>query len=254
MNIAPDLDRLMWSIADGGDPSAVESFRNRFPELQHELAKRVSLVQSLKHAKQLHVSGGPRPSFTPRRVAHSRTIPSGRTTLGLAFAAGAVLALAGYMGLFSGRRTSSPITVANATVLTAKSAVPAPFLGPVRSQSHVPQKLSAEEGIANGGAGQPPSSYQPSVAPKQVPGSPPANQTVTMKQVPLSTALKAISKQCRIEIETAPKFPDPVIDMNYVDMDGMSILQDLGSKYSFGVVSEGIDKVLLVPQPAGTGP
>ena len=51
MRIAPDVDKLMWTLAESGQPLAVEDFQGRFPELKVELSRRVQLMQDLRNAK-----------------------------------------------------------------------------------------------------------------------------------------------------------------------------------------------------------
>src|SRR5690242_7527723 len=41
----------MWTLAEGGDPRAIAEFESRFPQLRPELARRVSIVKSMRDAR-----------------------------------------------------------------------------------------------------------------------------------------------------------------------------------------------------------
>src|SRR5690242_17887642 len=67
-HLPAEIERLMWLVAEGSDSRAIADFEARFPDLKHELSKRISMVRSLKSAgKTVHTDHIPR--FVPRVAA-----------------------------------------------------------------------------------------------------------------------------------------------------------------------------------------
>ena len=48
MPIPPEIDELMWAIAENDTADAVYDFEHRFPKYQQELMRRIKTVQALK--------------------------------------------------------------------------------------------------------------------------------------------------------------------------------------------------------------
>jgi hypothetical protein len=271
VSIAPDLDKLMWNIADSGETAAAESFQKRFPELKHELSKRMNLVQDIKKAKNLHSAVPARPEFKLKQRGESPSYkPSGRLVAVTSFVLGAAVVFAAAYTFFRSRN-DVPAAISRPIPL-GQSVKPCPTPAANASDSVKPEftrNLPDENGVdpksTHAGSqtqiqAQPQSNVQdrPDVQLTQtqngvepIKDSAKASakgQRIIMKQVPLSTALRTISSQYGLKIDTAPGFPDPTVDIDSLDKDALAILKDIGSKYGFGVLEEGDKSVLLVPQ------
>jgi hypothetical protein len=109
--IAPEVERLMWLIAEERDPRAISDFESRFPELKLELSKHMAMVSGLKTAGR-KVPEHRIPRFVPRHASAPR-----RQTglyIAVAFVAGA-LAFGSYAGvtLLRPEKTKTPIVRQN---------------------------------------------------------------------------------------------------------------------------------------------
>src|SRR5690349_8339480 len=104
--IAPEVERLMWLVAENRDPKAIADFELRFPELKGELAKHMAMVSGLRTAgKKTPPHSIPR--FVPR-YAHVQRRPTG-LYVALAFVLGA-MAFGSYAGytVLGNKQTPKP--------------------------------------------------------------------------------------------------------------------------------------------------
>jgi hypothetical protein len=250
----------MWNIADSGEIAAAESFQKRFPELKHELAKRMNLVADIKKAKALHMAVPVRPEFRLKQRAQSNGFkPSGRLVASTAFVLGAALVFAVSYTIMKVRNAPAPQQTSPGlpSCLTPKAPAHPPTynsqinskerLVPYSTDTQMTKPLppsikdhASEQLDENGNGPVPVESTPEEIGPKP--------QRMIMKQVHLSDALHAISSQYGLKIQTAPGFPDPTIDLDTQEKDALGILRDIGTKYGFGVVEEGDKSVLLVQQ------
>lgn len=94
MKVAPEVEKLMWTIADTHDKAAQENFEKLFPDLRNELLRRIRLVSEIKDAKSLHINPVVRPAFALKptgklRLSPKRAIYSSVLIVGAALAAAA---------------------------------------------------------------------------------------------------------------------------------------------------------------------
>lgn len=241
MKIAPDVDQLMWVLAEQSDRKAVEEFEARFPELKFELAKRVALVSNLRGAGKAVRADKPR--FTapaPQSMAWHRPFA-------LAAIAAALCVLA--YGTFFATRT----------LLSGPRSVPKvePVAG--TSRPEVPRSAVKREAP----------DATPNVAipaPKPLPIEPPAyvpkyqqRHSIAIEEAGLLTVLEAIATQTGMQVEVAPGIDDLKISCRYEEATGLEMLRDLGAKFGFTALSQGGNRVLLVPvvdsrSPGNAGP
>jgi hypothetical protein len=250
------MDRLMWTIAESGDPKAAAEFEQRFPSLRIELLQRISMLSGLKGARAVHVPEMLRPAFRP---ASKRFSSNRRRGIAVAALAGfAALAAASYVYVIK-RQTvpqePAPIHVYSpfADIDHANEAgshyrrlpqsnkeVIKPDGSPIATKPPITRSKSEIDNHFPLYGTEPPIG-----ASKDAAGTP--IKKVMMSRVGLTDALKAIGVQCQLEVQFAPQMPNPTVDVDYADTTGIEILQDLGKKYGFSVVSEGKSKVLLLP-------
>lgn len=228
--IPADIEQLMWAVAEQGDPSAIEDFESRFPDLAPELKKRTRMLSGLRRARLASEINTP-PTFRLKQTGRPR--PQTR----LVWVAGA-LVLAG---------------IAVASYLVSKPLVtpkPAPHetvaqqqLPPL--QQHAPPKAPPKP---------------PPTQPEQP--SQPTTQSddqvlvhIELKQVPLQTAMDAIAKMGHKKLQVAPLTPNNDVDVKYEGVTAMEALQDIGAKYGLTFFDQGDGTILVIPaanqSPAG---
>ena len=230
--VAPEIDELMWSLAEARDPQALDEFGQRHPDMILELGKRLSLTAGLRGAAE---SGRPSsiPRFTPRPMAQ----PIWARPLALAAAATVLSALA--IGSFMITRDlpapepTPVVSVGSGPIEKPRNPVVEPDLlrpnhdGPSTSNPAPPPQ-------------EPPFYMQP--------------HTVEVTAANLPQVLDRIGQECGLEI-TMPDVPadlaDIQIEARYYNRSGMDMLNDLGSKYGFTAFSQGGNKVLIVPAREG---
>ncbi len=252
MRISPEVDEMMWSIANSGDFQAVENFKKQFPDFHDELSRRVLLVKDLKKARTLQVATVPRPAF----VAKTRIRPyiSWPVVAGAIFSVAAVSAAVVYKVNQAGPVADSCRAIAAAphaavfsvprpvetpyTVFTKKLPAPNPMPAPKDRQESPPSEEQGSALIPEKGPDRP--------TPANTRGDETAETHIVFKQTPLDTVIRAIASSYKTEIKSAPGMPNADIDVDDHAKTPREILERLGHKYGFGVVDDG-DYLLLVP-------
>lgn len=261
MRIEPDVDSLMWTVAEGSNPHAVDDFEARFPDLKAELSKRVKLLSGLRSAKSLYVPAV-RPAFTPHLLASRRQRFTKPALVGAMLLLGAVLAVATFsVASFIGTREAEkaykqesidmhngaciPATPGKFNPSTARSyqARPATSTTGAPSVPDVPQSQGqnapASESSAN--------TSQAAQGALSAPNDDLSPVQVKLLQVPLSQALQFVGSKAGLQVELAPGMPNPTVDVDYSNMSAASILRAMGAKYGFRALNQGQGKVLAVP-------
>ncbi len=237
--IAPDLDALMWKIAEDFDLPAAEDFQSRFPELKGELATRMSMVRGLRQSRpEAKATEVVVPRFVPREptVVNRRAqfVVVGMATL-------AVLAFGSY------------VVVANLPKNAPKPAMisVAPDHPTVGSPNST-QPETMNETPVKGTEPEPETSKPRPVDPVVMPWDKP--QSVAIADAPLIDVLNMIGMTCKLQLEIAPKMPNPTISVQYSNKTGMDMLKDLGNQYGFTPLAQGDGRVLIVPAVPFTNP
>jgi hypothetical protein len=231
--VAPDLDRLMWAIAEANDDRAASDFESRFPELRNELTKRIAMVRGLKVSKPHAEPVRQLPKFDLRPTPEPRI--SYRTGYVLACMAAAVVAFGSY-------------------VVTGSL---------LRSPDPAPLPLVLQEQPVDALSGFDPSGMAPMPAPSSSLGStasgtqPPAPTlpvprmqrplTVRLNRVPLAVALEAVAGQVSATLEIAPGLPEIDVSLDYHGVGAIEIFKDLGRRYGFTAFDQGGGGILIVP-------
>src|ERR1700722_1257508 len=65
-HLPPDIDRLLWEVAESQNPPPSDDFEKRFPQLVIELGKRIKLVRELRDARDHGDFKKPVPRFDRR--------------------------------------------------------------------------------------------------------------------------------------------------------------------------------------------
>jgi len=236
--VSPEVERLMWLIAEDRDPRAIADFESRFPDLKYELSKHISMVNGLKTAGR-KVPPHTIPRFVPKYAAPKPGFNRGYI---LAFAALLAASALGSWSYFSGN-SHSPT--------------------PVNVVSHVPPDSPPntirfpETGLGSPNPGT-------TNAPNPTTGSNPLTTDMTPPAVhvddpmmhpvsfpdgtaPLKTVIASICKQAGLIPEMAPGMPEVEVVLNYHDQPAGEVLEDLGKKYGFTARPQEKGAFLMVP-------
>jgi hypothetical protein len=249
VKIAKEVDAMMWDIANTGDFQAIENFKKQFPDLHGELSRRVLLLKDLRKAKSLQVAPVTRPAFVPKaKIRHYVSWPAvGLATLSLAVAATATVKTISSRSSGDGccAESNGPHLV-NTSIrhFPQKRLLRSPDDRPPRPHT-IPVDSQKPTNFGSPATAMPPP-MQGSLTKSDGAGEP-VRLRVALKEASLSEVIHAISATFKLDIQTAPGLPNPSVDIDEQDTDGRGLLDRLGRKYGFGVISEGTNSVLLVP-------
>jgi len=224
--ISPEVDRLMWLVAEENNSKAIEDFGNRFPDLRVELVRRLEMVRSLRGAgnkvRTLEV-----PAFRPKLVPSAP-----RVSYRLAFAAAAVAFAAIGLGTYA--------LVSNSGRLQAPRIQPIPTEMPT-----MPPAVTYNEHLP---APQP--TQTPLVPQNQVPNDIPdymQPQNFEFHGTKLAMALRMIATAGHFQIEIGPGLPDIEVSSNYGQVTPVEALKRLGEEFGFTAFAQEKGRVLIIP-------
>jgi hypothetical protein len=234
--IAPEIEELMWAIAESRDPQAIDEFGQRFPDLRGELGKRLMLTADLKGALKTPLVNSI-PKFQPR--AH-HAVPVWQRPLALA-AATLLLAMVAFGSYVAARRAlESEAQPDSAAIVASRSGV---------SKDVQPDDPRAPKLLP----GTAPDDPAVRVPPAQPAASLPEYlkpRTLSIKEGRFADVLMLVGAACNLEIEmpdVPPDMADMIIEANYENVSGLAILQDMGAKYGFTPFTQGGNRILIVP-------
>lgn len=226
----PEIDQLLWLVAESSDPAAVRDFEQRFPDYMLELGKRTAMVRDLQVARQHLPSRAAVPRFQVPRSA-----PSLRPQRIVWALSAAMIATAGIAAFFTARHLMAPPVQPEGSTVVRNQISPEPnsvvFVEPGKQPGPIPDTAGSTLETAPANA-QPthllPISYQ-------------------KNNVRLETALDEIAKQCGLIVEVGPGLANIEIDVSFVELTGAAMISALGSKYGFTVFDEGNGTLLVIP-------
>ena len=231
MKVPPEIDRLMWAVAESPTDSAVLEFGSRYPDHRAELMKRMNMVRELKHeVRPSDDAHRELPRFQPKPPAPPGMPNGWPVAVSLAALALGTLAYAGY------------------AVSRAPKAVPPPAPPVVNLAPPVPPKIVY-------------STAPPSLSPENEQPAPPPTPVdttaaylkprakVSFKDVSLMDALTMLSAESGMKLIIGPGFQDEKISLDYADRSTLEILLDLAKQYAFTVSDEGSGNFLVLPVP-----
>ncbi len=227
-HIPPELDGLMWTLAENPDARALDEFGERYPTYRAELGKRIALVRTFRGARPHEPKSAPR--FSPRPAPR----PAWRPVPVLAgLAALLTLGFAGYWGAvkLAPRNVERPPDVVAANV----DPVQLPDNGGVVYQDK-PQ------------AQQPP--MGDTATPPNAPLATPAldqTQDLRVDNTFLQSAIQLLAEGSGYTVLFAPGMPNPTISTDYRSTRAKDILADLGREYGFTIFEEGNGQLLAIP-------
>jgi hypothetical protein len=235
MKIPPEIDRLMWAVAEANDPKALDDFEARYPMYRYELGKRLSMLRGLRGARPTEAVR----VFEPRYATSSPLRPRWVYAVGALCLAS--LAVASYFGTaLMLPRNPKPI------------AAPLVRIDPPRVDGGVEYVPAPEN----------PTPQVVPVRPRidPVPQTPAylKPQNLQLDEAPLQTALQLLAAQSGLRIEFAPGMANPKISIDYRGQSAIEILKDMGEQFGFTAFDQGDRSVLVVPavekEPLTTSP
>ncbi|RYG49277.1 hypothetical protein EON79_01835 [bacterium] len=226
--VPPEIESLIWTIAEDPTEKAVQEFHGRYPTYAGELARRIATVRALKGAGKENPPR--RPGFTPR----PEPAPAGRTAAWAAGLALAAVAVASFtFAIFARRQPDAPAPQPIPVVVAPK---PTPTIEPKPIPQPDPEPALTND-LQEGDVGpikeETPSWRKP--------------RKVTLKGVALVTALQTIAAQGGLKIQIDPGMPNPTINVSYQNLNTVEILQKMGLEYAFTPYDQGDGSVIIVP-------
>jgi hypothetical protein len=234
MKIAPDVENMMWMVAESADPQAVADFESRFPHLRYELSKRIDMVRKLKASGKMARPDGSIPQFVPP----TRFVSPFGSRFRWSFAALALTALA--FGSFYGTRMFMASRSDTKPVAPPK-VIFAPLNGSETNRQPTDPGLKPEPdepketGIV-----------QPEDEPKLV-AKWEKPHDVRFEKIGLRDAIRAIAAQSGLKVDMPPDMPNDDIVVDYRRMSALEILQDMAPRFGFTVFDQGEGSVLVIP-------
>ena len=237
MKIAPDVERLMWMVAESADPKAVEDFESRFPQLRYELAKRIEMVRHLKASGRSVRRESSIPQF--RRPVAGPSPFGARMRWSIAALALSALAF----GSFFATRALIPSKPAPPPVVQNPSIEPTN--DPVQESPDLdtpkePTSIETPTTTESTGLKQPDDQPLPDAKWEKP-------QTIKFQRIGLASALQAIGLQCGLKLDIPADMPNDEIVVNYQGMTGLEILADMGPRFGFTAFDQGGGHVIIVP-------
>lgn len=225
--IPPEIDALMWRLAEEGGPIAQMEFEQRYTRYGPELTRRIRMVAELRQAGKTVAH---RPSFTPRPV---RTAPTPRWAVGtaLGLAALAVGAVA-YVVSSGGEQRTPPQVVPRVDTRPAVLPKPNVVFAPPKEE--------------------PPTVGPPPTAPPPK-AEPPAStrddkpRDVRIADTNLLAAIQLVAAGGGIKATVAPGFVDQKVTLDYRGLSTLDTLRAMGDQYGFSVLEQEEGHVLVVP-------
>ena len=235
MKLPPELDELMWQIAEQGDAKAFDEFQDRYPEYMPEMLKRSSMVRGLKGSRPAHALRK-RDRFMPSRQVKQNPVPNWALALVAAgLIAGGSFATYGIIRFNDSQKavnqpvaqtnqdTQQPLTNFQQNPPPVKNQNPTP---PVNEQNAPPEIVLPFDTLV----------------------------TVINSRITLEEALFSIASQAGVKLEVAPGFPELDISIDYREAPAMEVLRDMGRNFGFSVFKQTETVALLVPARDETNP
>ena len=219
--IPPELDSLMWRLAEEGGPTARAEFEARHVRYGPELSRRVAMVAELRQAGR---TVSPRPTFTPRPI---RQTPFWTMAAAIGLAVVAVGAVA-FVVSSEGPKREKPLVKEELPKQTTPVVVP-----PSQRPLPTPEPMATTPSIRN--------PKPERVAPYNV------ARDVRISDTSLTAAIDLVAAGGGLKVTVAPGFEERRVSLDYRGLDTVATLRAMGEEYGFSVIEEEEGNVLVVP-------
>ncbi len=228
--LPPEVDRLMWAVAENPTPTALDEFGQRYPQYRSEMLRRMEMVKGLRSEVRPQQAGhrSEIPKFQMREVSPSGPPRGVFLVAGLSIAA---IAAASYTA-FSGMRTP-------------------PARPKVAFVPRVNEELPKAPPIYYRNPSPPPPTPQP-VEPTAVAEQTPQYlkpRSFHVRTASLMDALSLVTANTGIHLEAGPGFVNQSVTVDYDNVDTVSILRDMAKQFGFHISDEGGGNFLAIPVP-----
>lgn len=239
--LPPEIESLIWAIAENGNPQAVIEFELRYPKYTIQLHERIKMVQALKRTNSTDKPIA-RPEFKPRPLPPAETPRAlwvGAAVLGLA-----ALGFGAYTAITSTAKAPPVVEKPNLETpaptgpefVVRENKLPAP------QNSEAPKLGTAPDPGANQTEPEPTPRSASEDLPKYL-----TRQTLRVKSAPLHSALQLIGAAGGLTVEIAPGLANPNVRLDFDSMTPIEMLKALGQDYAFSAFDEGENRVLVIP-------
>ena len=236
--LPPEIDELMWTIAESDDLEAIDEFGDRYPEFRGEMGKRLQMVRGLRGSRPQSA----RAKSTPKRFVPSKHEVVYREPSRWMMPAAAAFVLvsvvfATYAVTTYAQRKNEPTT----TVVQQPTGTPDPVqIQPDTGEHNEPAVTTQNPPPQN-----PPAPDQPKPFDRPV--------TLTADRISLANALNLIARQIGVTLTSAPGMPDVEISADYRNVAASQVLADLGRNFGFTPMIQSEREALLIPAVDPTG-
>lgn len=230
--IPPEVDALMWQLAETGNPVAQAEFESRHARYGPELTRRIRMVGELRQAGKTVVH---RPTFTPRPA---KVAPASRWAVGAA-AGLAVIAFAAVVFVTTTSREKAIAPAPNPVAYPSPTPPPLRSTVPPAPDEKVPDKPSLNDGEV--------SPVDPSPEKPKDYSKP---RDIRIEDTQLTAAITLVAQGSGLEVTLAPGFKDRRVSLDYRGLSAIEILTAMGEQYGFTVFQESEGHLLAVPARA----
>lgn len=235
--IPPEIDQLIWKLAEEGNQNAQDEFIRRYPTYRQELLHRRETLSGLKTSrpKTAATPTRPIPRFTPKEVPPPRA--SRGTVATVSVLALAALALASYT-VTTMLAPPPAHTVEEPPTSMPSSSLPLPKAthSEATPPSHPAERSTPPDNLPSDAV--PPVDDTPKWA---------KPQNLVIKRAGLVSVLQLLGASSGLKVIVAPGMPNPTIAVEYHDTTPIEMLRDLGRRYSFTPFDQGDGSVVVYP-------
>lgn len=227
MNKIPvELDTLLWSVVDSGDPQAIEEFGERYPHLRAEAGKRLALVRNFKGSRP--TVGVPDRHFAayPQR----QTRPSMRFGWALAAVGCAALVFASAKVAMDLANKTEPLPKVEPIVVNDPTAEKD---GVTVDRRYIYVEAPKDPNRVNALGG--PALYEI-----------PANFEIDGEDI--VTTLQVLAAKFGIDLEIAPNMPKIDVTVSYAQLPPIEMMKQMGAEFGFTLFEQERGHVLIVPE------
>ena len=226
--IPPEIDALMWQLAENGNPVAQAEFEARHTRFGPELTRRIRMVGELRQAGKAVT---PRPTFTPRPA---RVVPPSQWAVGAAIGL-AVVAVAAvtFVATTSGAKPSVPTP--KPQVVHEGPVAPSPTSKPSPETSPPKDPVTSNEDRQ-------PDDPKPEKASDFM-----KPRDIRLEDTSLTAAITLVAQGSGLEVTLAPGFQDRRVSLDYRGQSAIEILREMGEQYGFTIFQESEGHLLAVP-------
>lgn len=247
MKIPPEIDTLMWDVAESNSTETIDEFGSRYPEYKMELVRRLKMVRELKGARPA-AKTAPK-VFVPAPIVDEK-LPSRinfnfNWGMAAAIAAGSIVCAFAGIGIYKILTPDRPVVSSETPIGQPRLSKPnepdsnklenKTWINPDLRSTSVPQNTNT-----NPNPNTNPTPAQPRTAFDRL-------VTVQYEDALLGDVLADLAVKAGIRLQAAPGMPNPRVRAFYDNLPAITILNDLGRTAGFTPMVQSDVEALLIP-------